>query len=149
MVCYCRYRHISAAHIWPIISFFTNPSVSALCMSTVTFLRGHRGAVKCPFPSPLNWDPQKLPSPPPPWASPPVAPDWLFLPLSLPFIPTSHSPALLCENTLNDWIICFQTTLLCSGSFDRSPRCLAICSAHVAAPREPWADRGQGTKHSF
>lgn len=31
---------------------------------------------------------------------------WLFLSPSVPFIPT----AFLCENALNDWIICFQTT---------------------------------------
>lgn len=46
------------------------------------------------------------------------------------------------------WVNClFSNNWLCRPWFDRSPGCLAICSAHVAAPREPSAGRGQGTKH--
>lgn len=90
-------------------SIFYKPTASSLCMNTGTFLRALRGAatshptLQSPFPSSLclNWDPQKLPH---------LHLQWLFLSPSVPFIPTSHQPAFLCENALNDWIICFQTT---------------------------------------
>lgn len=76
------------------------------------------GNVHFPLPSAKNqtltfkslWPARKLTILPPPRDSPPAAPDRSLPSLNAAFIPPSDGAVLLCGNTLNDWIICFQTT---------------------------------------
>ena len=91
----------------------------------------------------------KLIIPPPPWDSPPVAPDWLFLSLNVPFMLYQRLNSFTMWKYI-EWLnYLFPNNLLCNCSFDKTPWCLAIYSAHVAAPKEPLADGGQWTKHPF
>lgn len=79
------------------------------------------------FPLP-KLGPSKTPSPPPPVAVP-------FTECAIhPHQPPASFPVWKCIKWLN---YLFSNNLLCSGLFDRSPWCLAICSAHVAVPGSP------------
>lgn len=118
--------YLYCAHL---VLFFTNPCTTFLYKCREKFFRVCRGTdcsaphcwvgnVHFPLPSAKNqtltfkslWPARKLTILPPPRDSPPAAPDRLLPSLNATFIPPSDGAVLLRGNTLNDWIICFQTT---------------------------------------